>query len=148
MLGEHEQHGGLQLARHLARVKRDQRRVVGDRGRAVEQVGVGAVVDERGDPLAQRAQHGGDLLGSGAASCVGAAAQFLAQQSLARRELLAGGARVDRADRDFEQVAFERVQAVGVLAGAMVTDQQGVQRDEKADLLDRRVRPGPRRPTG
>ena len=37
--------------------KRDQRRVGGDGGLAVEQVGVGAVVDERRDPLGERAQR-------------------------------------------------------------------------------------------
>ena len=70
---------------------------------------------------------------------MGAAAQLLAQQPLARHEAVAGGARVDGADGDFEQVAFERVEAVGVLAGLLVADQQGVQGDEVGDLLDRRV---------
>ena len=84
VLGEHEQHGGGQLARDLAGVEGDQRRVGGDGGLAVEQVGVGAVVDERGDPLGEGAQDGGDLLGAGAGLVLGAAAQLLAEQPLAR----------------------------------------------------------------
>ena len=139
VLGEHEQHRGGELARHLAGVEGDQRRVGGDGGLAVEQVGVGALVDERRDPLGERAQHRGDLLGAGLGLLLGAAAQLLAQQPLARHELLAGGAGVDGADGDLEQVALERVQAVGVLAGAVVADQQRVQGDEVGDLLDRRV---------
>ena len=54
-------------------------------------------------------------------------------------ESLAGGARVDGADGDLEQVALQGVQAVGVLAGAVVADQQRVQGDEVGDLLDRRA---------
>ena len=139
VLGEHEQHGGRELARDLAGVEGDERRVGGDGGLAVEQVGVGAVVDERRDPLGEGAQDGGDFLGAGGGLVLGAAAQLLAEQPLAGHELLAGGARVDGADRDLEQVALQRVQAVGVLAGAVVADQQRVQRDEVGDLLDRRA---------
>ena len=51
---------------------------------------------------------------------------------------LARGARVDGADGDLEQVALERVEAVGVVAGAVVADQQRVQADQVGDLLRRR----------
>ena len=51
--------------------------------------------------------------------------------------MLASGAGVDGADGDLEQVALQGVQAVGVLAGAVVADEQRVQGDEVGDLLDR-----------
>ena len=106
---------------------------------AIEQVGVGAVVDERGDSLGEGAQDRCDVLGAGVGLVLGASAQLVAQQSLARDEPLAGGAGVDGADRDLQQVALQRVQAVGVLPRAVIADEQGVQRDEVGDLLDRRV---------
>jgi hypothetical protein len=53
---------------------------------------------------------------------VGAAAQLVAQQRLAGPKPLARGARVDGADGDLQKVALERVQAVGVVAGAVVDE--------------------------
>jgi hypothetical protein len=46
VLREHEEHSRLQLARHLARIEGDQRRVFGDRRFTVEQIRVRAVLDE------------------------------------------------------------------------------------------------------
>ena len=70
----------------------------------------------------------------------GASAQLVAQEPLARNESLARGPCEYRAYGDLEQVAFERVEAVGVVCGLVVADEQCVQRDEVGDLLDRRVR--------
>ncbi len=109
MLGEHEQDRSGQLPWDLAGVERDERRVGGNGGLAIEQVGVGALLDERRDPLRQRAQHGRDLFGAGLCLVLGAVAEFLTQQALAREESLARGAGVDGADSDLEQVALQRV---------------------------------------
>ena len=71
---------------------------------------------------------------------LGAGCELVAQQRLPRLELFAGGAAVDGADRDLEQVALERVEAVGVAAGLVVAHQQRVQPDQVGDLLRRRPR--------
>ena len=141
VLGEHEQHRRRQLARDLARVEGDQRRVGGDGGVAVEQVGVGAVA-RRTTRAARRACAGPRRPPRRRPGLRRSARRRSSsqQQPLARDDPLAGGARVDGADRDLQQVALERVEAVGVLAGAVVADQQRVQRDEVGDLLDRRAR--------
>ena len=52
----------------------------------------------------------------------------------------AGGVVVGGADGHLEQVALQRVEAVGVVAGVVVADQQGVQPDQVGDLLRRRPR--------
>ena len=65
VLGQHEQHRRRHLPGHLAGVEGHQRRVGGHGGGAVEQVGVGALAAEGGQPLGQRAQLGRHLGGAG-----------------------------------------------------------------------------------